>query len=81
MVLVYAPPCEFNDCQKDNFNKNYINFVRKFGEKQETLLVKLEVMKKTIRINIGVMNREGERILEFYAAMKVTVGYILVKSH
>lgn len=43
-------------------------------------MVKLEEMQKTIRIDMGVRNREKERILGFYEAMNVTVGNTLFKK-
>ena len=84
VISVYALQCGLDDSQKVDFYDNLINVVRKLMEKeivviQETLMVTLEVIQKTMRTSMKVMvvelgTRKGKGFLSFCVPMNMTVG-------
>ena len=75
-ISVYAPQCDSDDTQKDDFYHSLINVVRKLEEKEIVIIAgyynRLVVsnVKKTTWTNMGVMvtelgTREEKRFLSF----------------
>ena len=88
VISVYAPQCDLDDNQKQNFYDSFIN-VTKLGETK--IIVIAGDFNGHVGSNIenyedqhggygyGVRNKDGERILEFCTAMnKTTVGNTLI---
>ena len=91
VILVYVPKSGLCDSQKDEFYDSLINVVRKSGEKEIVVTAEdfnshhngsnsenHEVQHEGY--DYGIRNKEGERILEFCASMKMTVRNALFKK-
>ena len=90
MILVYAPKSGLCDSQQDEFYDSLINVVRKSGEKEIVVTAEdfnihhngsnsenHEVQHEGY--DYGIRNKEGEKIHEFCASMKMTVRNALFK--
>ena len=90
VISVYAPQCGLDDVQKDRFYDSLINIAGKLGEK-EIVVIAGDFnghVGKSINgydslhggYGYGDRNKEGERILEFCAAMDMIVANTFFKK-
>ena len=91
VTYVYAPQYTLGDSLKNNFYDSFINAVTKLGKK-ETVVIAGD-FNGHVGSNAGnyeeqhgdfiywVRIKEGERVLEFYEAMNMTVENRLICCH